>query len=173
MEPVLTVAVEAQEQGCTIQVIDSALEITQASGAKSVYTSADEDLDPYLATTSTSTSTSTSTNEVQPPFRVRMRNDVRAVVLADDSTTGSSTSRTGSGSGSGSGTASRHQVGISSDLSLTVEVDLPRWFLVPSGVVRVTGQQVLKTVVGQMVPRFLDQLRDDYTRWSLGDDSRT
>lgn len=60
-----------------------------------------------------------------------------------------------------------------SDLTLEVVLDVPNWFrLVSPAAVSATGSKVMQQVVNQMVPRFLEQLKQDYALWASGDESR-
>mmetsp|Transcript_7744 Transcript_7744/g.48049 ORF Transcript_7744/g.48049 Transcript_7744/m.48049 type:complete len:165 (-) Transcript_7744:57-551(-) len=61
---------------------------------------------------------------------------------------------------------------LHSDTSLAVELDVPRWFIIPIGSIESTGNFVLSQTLNQVVPRFLAQLRKDYEIWAAGDDSR-
>lgn len=61
---------------------------------------------------------------------------------------------------------------IHSDTSLAVELDVPRWFIIPIASIESTGNFVLSQTLNQVVPRFLAQLRKDYEKWAAGDDSR-
>jgi hypothetical protein len=53
-----------------------------------------------------------------------------------------------------------------------VYIIVPGWFPFTIKSTERTGRFVVNQVVGQVVPRFLNQLAEDYGMWSRGDDSR-
>lgn len=59
-----------------------------------------------------------------------------------------------------------------SETSVSVYIIVPGWFPFTVKATERTGRFVVKQVVGQVVPRFLNQLAEDYRTWSSGDDSR-
>jgi hypothetical protein len=59
---------------------------------------------------------------------------------------------------------------ICSDTSLQVTLQVPRWFLLPAGVVESSGSKIMQTVLETAVPRFLVQLDRDYRKWCAGED---
>lgn len=61
---------------------------------------------------------------------------------------------------------------ISSDTSIQVTLEVPRWFVLPVGVIERSGCAVMQRVVDTAVPRFLQQLKADYALWASGDESR-
>lgn len=61
---------------------------------------------------------------------------------------------------------------IASETSVTVYLLVPGWFPFSVKASERTGNFVVGQVVKQVVPRFLKQLKDDYSVWSNGDDSR-
>lgn len=61
---------------------------------------------------------------------------------------------------------------IVSDISMDVELVVPRWFLVPKPIIRRTGNAVMSSILKIAVPRFLSQLEQDYQAWASGDESR-
>lgn len=65
-----------------------------------------------------------------------------------------------------------NQKTIQSDTTVSVYLIVPRWFPFTVKSTERTGRFVVNQVVGQVVPRFLKQLKADYEVWSLGDDSR-
>jgi len=65
-----------------------------------------------------------------------------------------------------------NQKTIQSDTTVSVYLIVPRWFPFTVKSTERTGWFVVNQVVGQVVPRFLKQLKADYEVWSLGDDSR-
>ena len=65
-----------------------------------------------------------------------------------------------------------NQKTIQSDTMVSVYLIVPRWFPFTVKSTERTGRFVVNQVVGQVVPRFLKQLKADYEVWSLGDDSR-
>ena len=60
-----------------------------------------------------------------------------------------------------------------SETSVSVFLIVPGWFPFTVKSTERTGRFVVNQVVGQVVPRFLAQLAEDYRTWSKGDDSRT
>ena len=56
---------------------------------------------------------------------------------------------------------------ISSDTAIEVTLEIPRWFVLPTGVVERSGSAVMQKVLDTAVPRFLKQLQSDYEKWSL------
>lgn len=62
---------------------------------------------------------------------------------------------------------------ISSKTSVEVHILLPSWFFFSVESTNRTGNFVVKQVVQQVVPRFLQQLKSDYEVWAEGDDSRS
>lgn len=62
---------------------------------------------------------------------------------------------------------------IHSDTTLSVALEVPRWFMIPDQSIKSTGNFVLSKTLNQVVPRFLTQLRGDYDKWAAGDDSRS
>lgn len=60
-----------------------------------------------------------------------------------------------------------------SETRVSVYLIIPGWFPFTIKSTERTGRFVVSQVVGQVVPRFLDQLAEDYRMWSSGDDSRT
>jgi hypothetical protein len=65
-----------------------------------------------------------------------------------------------------------NQKTIQSETTVSVYLIVPRWFPFTVKSTERTGRFVVNQVVGQVVPRFLKQLKADYEVWSLGDDSR-
>lgn len=62
---------------------------------------------------------------------------------------------------------------IISNTELVVSLEVPDWFkMVPKETIEKAGSRVLQTTLNIMVPRFLQQLKDDYGAWALGDSSR-
>jgi hypothetical protein len=59
---------------------------------------------------------------------------------------------------------------ISSDTTIEVTLEIPGWFVLPTGVVERSGSAVMQKVLDTAVPRFLKQLQSDYEKWSLGQD---
>jgi len=59
-----------------------------------------------------------------------------------------------------------------SETSVSVYIIVPGWFPFTVKATERTGRFVVNQVVGQVVPRFLNQLAEDYRTWSSGDDSR-
>lgn len=62
---------------------------------------------------------------------------------------------------------------ISSDTYVEVHLSVPGWFPFSVTATEKTGNLVMSTVINQVVPRFLDQLKSDYLTWAEGDDSRS
>jgi len=58
---------------------------------------------------------------------------------------------------------------IASDTSLTVTLQVPRWFVVPVSVVESSGSKIMQKILDVSVPKFLSQLRTDYAKWCAGD----
>ena len=65
-----------------------------------------------------------------------------------------------------------NQKTIQSETMVSVYLIVPGWFPFTVKSTERTGRFVVNQVVGQVVPRFLKQLKADYEVWSLGDDSR-
>lgn len=62
---------------------------------------------------------------------------------------------------------------ISSSTSIEVVVQVPGWAgLIPVPSMEATGSKVMQTTMNLMVPRFLQQLGQDYALWASGDESR-
>ena len=61
---------------------------------------------------------------------------------------------------------------ITSETSVRVYLIVPGWFPFTVKSTERTGRFVVNQVVGQVVPRFLNQLATDYAVWATGDDSR-
>ncbi|WIA19883.1 hypothetical protein OEZ86_013566 [Tetradesmus obliquus] len=62
---------------------------------------------------------------------------------------------------------------ISSSTSIEVVVQVPGWAgLIPVPSMEATGSKVMQTTLNLMVPRFLQQLGQDYALWASGDESR-
>lgn len=61
---------------------------------------------------------------------------------------------------------------IASDTEIEVTLQVPRWFVLPVGVIEKSGCAVMQRVLDSAVPRFLEQLRADYELWASGDESR-
>lgn len=61
---------------------------------------------------------------------------------------------------------------IVSDASIQVTLQVPGWFVVPTAAIEKTGCAVMRKVLDQAVPRFLEQLRADYELWAAGSDER-
>eukprot|EP00892_Ulva_mutabilis_P012265 jgi/Ulvmu1/9410/UM051_0038.1 len=61
---------------------------------------------------------------------------------------------------------------IASDTTISVDLAIPAWFVLPKAVVRSTGNTVIAAILSASVPRFLQQLEKDYAAWAAGDDSR-
>lgn len=59
-----------------------------------------------------------------------------------------------------------------SDVTVSVDVVKPSWFVLPNAAVRTTGNTVISGILAAAVPRFLAQLEKDYKVWASGDDSR-
>ena len=66
----------------------------------------------------------------------------------------------------------KNQKTIKSETIVSVYLIVPAWFPFTVKSTERTGRFVVNQVVGQVVPRFLKQLKADYEVWSLGDDSR-
>ena len=64
------------------------------------------------------------------------------------------------------------QCEILSETRVSVYLLVPRWFPFTIKATERTGNFVVSTVVNQVVPRFLKQLKTDYETWATGDDSR-
>jgi len=62
---------------------------------------------------------------------------------------------------------------LTSETSVRVYIIVPGWFPFTIKSTERTGRFVVNQVVAQVVPRFLNQLAEDYGTWSRGDDSRT
>lgn len=62
---------------------------------------------------------------------------------------------------------------LTSETSVRVYIIVPAWFPFTIKSTERTGRFVVNQVVAQVVPRFLNQLAEDYGTWSRGDDSRT
>jgi hypothetical protein len=60
-------------------------------------------------------------------------------------------------------------VAIASDTSLTVTLQVPRWFVVPVSVVESSGSTIMQKILDVSVPKFLAQLHTDYIKWSAGE----
>ena len=58
---------------------------------------------------------------------------------------------------------------IASDTSLTVTLQVPRWFVVPVSVVESSGSKIMQKILDVSVPKFLSQLNTDYAKWCAGD----
>jgi len=58
---------------------------------------------------------------------------------------------------------------IASDTSLTVTLQVPRWFVVPVSVVESSGTKIMQKILDVSVPKFLSQLNTDYAKWCAGD----
>ena len=61
-----------------------------------------------------------------------------------------------------------YSVAIASDTTLTVTLQVPRWFVVPVGVVESSGSAIMQKILDVSVPKFLAQLQTDYAKWSAG-----
>lgn len=61
---------------------------------------------------------------------------------------------------------------IASDTFLQVQLQVPRWFVLPTSTIERTGSAVMAKVLETAVPRFLQQLALDYAQWAAGDDTR-
>ena len=61
-----------------------------------------------------------------------------------------------------------YSVAIASDATLTVTLQVPRWFVVPVGVVESSGSAIMQKILDVSVPKFLAQLQTDYAKWSAG-----
>ncbi|KAI3430373.1 hypothetical protein D9Q98_004968 [Chlorella vulgaris] len=59
-----------------------------------------------------------------------------------------------------------------SDTFIQVQVAVPGWFVLPLSSLERTGGAVMARVLNTAVPRFLQQLSEDYATWAAGDDSR-
>merc|ERR1711988_780016 len=61
-----------------------------------------------------------------------------------------------------------------SEITLNVDMEVPKWFkrIVPLNVIEYTGSKLLQSILGGMVPQFLQQLENDYGAWARGDPSR-
>ncbi|GAB4815192.1 hypothetical protein N2152v2_002238 [Parachlorella kessleri] len=62
---------------------------------------------------------------------------------------------------------------ICSDTSIQVVLEVPGWFVIPTGIIEKTGCRVMETVLNTAVPRFLQQLSVDYQVWAAGGDEST
>ena len=60
-------------------------------------------------------------------------------------------------------------VAIASDTTLTVTLQVPRWFVVPVSVVESSGSAIMQKILDVSVPKFLAQLQTDYAKWSAGE----
>ncbi len=60
-------------------------------------------------------------------------------------------------------------VAIASDTTLTVTLQVPRWFVVPVSVVESSGSAIMQKILDVSVPKFLAQLQADYAKWSAGE----
>lgn len=58
---------------------------------------------------------------------------------------------------------------IASDTTLTVTLQVPRWFVVPVSVVESSGSKIMQKILDVSVPKFLSQLNTDYAKWSAGE----
>jgi hypothetical protein len=61
---------------------------------------------------------------------------------------------------------------IVSDVTVSMDLVKPRWFVLPNAAVRSAGNTVISGILTAAVPRFLAQLEKDYHAWSSGDESR-
>lgn len=61
---------------------------------------------------------------------------------------------------------------LTADTSITLRLDVPRWFAVPLPAVERVGSRVMQRVLDVAVPRFLAQLADDYGKWAAGEERR-
>lgn len=57
---------------------------------------------------------------------------------------------------------------ICSETSLEVTLELPGWFLLPPSVVENSGSKIMQKILNRAVPRFLEQLKNDYVTWATG-----
>jgi hypothetical protein len=61
---------------------------------------------------------------------------------------------------------------LNSDITVSMDLAIPRWFVLPKAVIRSTGNAVIGAVLSAAVPKFLQQLERDYEAWANGDDTR-
>ncbi|KAL9365622.1 hypothetical protein Peur_043495 [Populus x canadensis] len=62
---------------------------------------------------------------------------------------------------------------LTSDTVIEVSIDIPFAFrAIPAEAIESTGAQILKQILGQILPRFMAQLVKDYNAWASGDASR-
>jgi hypothetical protein len=61
---------------------------------------------------------------------------------------------------------------ISSSTTLSVDVEVPGWLVLPTSAVEAAGSGVMAATLNAMVPSFLRQLERDYALWASGDTSR-
>ncbi|PNT22394.1 hypothetical protein POPTR_008G030300v4 [Populus trichocarpa] len=62
---------------------------------------------------------------------------------------------------------------LTSDAVIEVSIDIPFAFrAIPAEAIESTGAQILKQILGQILPRFMAQLVKDYHAWASGDASR-
>jgi hypothetical protein len=59
---------------------------------------------------------------------------------------------------------------LSSDITIEVRIEVPRWFALPTAVVERAASALAQRVLDVAVPRFLAQLAGDYEKWAAGED---
>ena len=64
------------------------------------------------------------------------------------------------------------QCELVSNTLVETELQVPKWFVLPMGTVKSTGDAVMAQILNVAVPKFLQQLEQDYQAWASGDDSR-
>ena len=62
---------------------------------------------------------------------------------------------------------------ILSEAHVRVGIVVPKWNMLPLGLVERTGSALMAATLAVVVPRFLKQLAEDYAAWGAGDDSRS
>jgi hypothetical protein len=115
---------------------------------------------------------SPAVQDINNRFTARMTNVVRWHECVTGAAAAEAEDQAGAAGSSSSSSSSMKE--ISSDTSIEVVVVVPGWagFLpVPS--IEAAGSSVMATTLNLMVPRFLEQLRKDYSVWAAGDESRT
>lgn len=139
VEPVLTLSVIVGERGPTVRLLETTLE-----GSKAAV-------------------------EANSKFTATMTNKVAWRELEEGGEEAGGGDGVGGISGIGGVGGEGMSVAIASDTTLTVTLQVPRWFVVPVSVVESSGSAIMQKILDVSVPKFLAQLQTDYAKWSAGE----
>lgn len=116
-------------------------------------------------------------DDINAKFTASMTNVVRwreappPAAAPDDDDTSEEAPAVHTAASASNGAASSKE--ITSETTIEVTLEVPRWAgLAPVGALEGAGSGVLQSALNLMVPRFLQQLQADYSRWAAGDASR-